>query len=224
MHLDADLFKSRLFIIKKLQRNTMRAQASRLKGRVLDIGCGTRPYRKFIECSSYIGIDEVCSAGIEAQASALRMPFADGSFDGAILSEVLEHVPEPQVAVNELYRVLKSGGIAYVSAPMSWALHYQPHDYWRFTHYGLAHLLKACGFKILATERIGGIFSLIGQRSIDVLWAGIVSILSFLGRRWAERIATGICLPLSLAGYGMAKIGDGIDKTDALGWVVVAQK
>jgi hypothetical protein len=126
--------------------------------------------------------------------------------------------------VNELYRVLKHGGIAYISAPMSWALHYEPYDYWRFTQYGLMHLLISAGFKVTATHRIGGVFSLIGQRSIDVLWAKIAVIFSFSGRAWAERIATAACMPLSVISYGMALIGDRIDKQDALGWVMIAQK
>jgi SAM-dependent methyltransferase len=224
MNLDLDLLKSRLFIIKKLQRNAIRSYAHLLKGRLLDVGCGTKPYRRFLACENYIGIDNSSGIDTDARASVTSLPFSDGSFDSIISSEVLEHVPEPQDAVNELCRVLKPGGIAYISAPMSWALHYEPHDYWRFTNHGLAHLLGASGFKVIASQRIGGMFSLVGQRSIDVSWSKISGIFSFLGRPIAEKIATGMCIPLSIVAYGLAMVGDGIDKTDALGWVMVARK
>lgn len=224
MNLDLDLLKSRLFIIKKLQRNAIRAYSKLLGGRVLDAGCGMKPYKEYITCESYTGIDMSRGMAADAMASALQLPFADGAFDTVISSEVLEHVPEPQAAVNELFRVLKPGGVAYISAPMSWALHYEPHDYWRFTNYGLAHLLGSSGFKVIVTHRIGGIFSMVGQRSIDVLWSKIVSVFSFLGKSSAEKIATCLCIPLSIVAYGMALAGDRIDKQDALGWVMVARK
>lgn len=74
MDLDLDLLATRLFIIEKLQRNAIRSHASRLGGRVLDVGCGTKPYKDFISCESCIGIDESSSLDVEARASALWSP------------------------------------------------------------------------------------------------------------------------------------------------------
>jgi SAM-dependent methyltransferase len=75
----------------------------------------------------------------------LALPCAANSFDGVVLTEVLEHCTDPVGAVNQARRVLKPGGLLLVTSPMFWSWHgtdeYQ--DYWRFTHQGWALLLKA---------------------------------------------------------------------------------
>ena len=52
-----------------------------------------------------------------AAASALQLPFADRSFDKVLCSEVLEHIPDYQAALAEIYRVLKPGGLLAISVP-----------------------------------------------------------------------------------------------------------
>ncbi|MCK5385530.1 MAG: methyltransferase domain-containing protein [Alphaproteobacteria bacterium] len=67
----------------------------------------------------------------------------DNSFDCVVVLEVLEHVKDPQKALSEIWRVLKSGGKIILSTPFIFHIHAEPHDYWRFTHYGLSLLLEA---------------------------------------------------------------------------------
>ncbi len=224
MDTDFDLLTQHMFISKKLQRDAFRENAAYLKGRVLDIGCGSRPFRRYLACSEYVGIDGSPDVKPELCASIISMPFNDGSFDGVMCTEVLEHVAEPAESLKEIGRVLKGGGYLYLTVPQSWGLHYEPHDYWRFTKYGISYLLEENGFKVVTVNRIGGICSMAGQEIIDAVWTCLKKLLLFTGSIWSERLATGILLPLSMAVYVISRVGDKIDKRYALDWVVVAVK
>jgi SAM-dependent methyltransferase len=222
--MDPDLLTTPLFIIKELQRNCLKSAAGSLTGRLLDIGCGTQPFRRYLSCSEYIGIDETENVSPLICASVLSIPFKDGFFDSAICTEVLEHTAQPRDAVAEIARVLKSGGRLYVTVPQSWGIHYEPHDYWRFTKYGIDELLREAGMAVVSVNRVGGIFSLIGQQAVDVLAAALKGIFAFLGPRPAERISSGLVLPLSIFFYCLGKAGDRVETRHALGWAVMAVK
>lgn len=224
MNIDTDLLSSPFFIMKKLQRDAFRRSSALLRGRVLDAGCGTRPFRRYLDCSEYVGIDESGSVSPELCASASSIPFKDGYFDSVICTEVIEHVARPPEVLREVGRVLKPGGHLYLSAPQSWGIHYEPHDYWRFTRYGIELLLADEGLRIVSVERIGGIFTLVGQHAVDVLSRLLKRAFSFLGPRRSERTAALLCLPLSVFFYCLGSIGDRIDTGHALGWAVVAVK
>ncbi len=90
------------------------------------------------------------------------MPFAAQSFDTAVCMQVLEHLPMPQEALIEIHRVLRTGGRQVLSAPQSWALHMEPHDYFRFTPHGLEALLTRAGFKIEQLRPCGIFFASVG--------------------------------------------------------------
>ncbi len=219
------LLTNHLFIIKKLQREALCKQSSFLKGHLLDIGCGTRPYKKFLKFTSYVGIDKNSQVSPDICADSQSIPFKEGYFDSVICTELIEHLQSPDACLKEIHRVLKNGGYLYLTAPQEWSLHYEPNDYYRFTKYGIRYLFEKHHFKIISEERIGGIFSLVGQRIIDVYWQLLVNCLShFLGIRAAEKAALILCLPGLLFFYLLGKIGDRIDQTDALGWAVLAIK
>ena len=65
------------------------------------------------------------------------LPFEDASFDAAHCSSILEHIPEPAVALRQLYRVLKPSGLIWVQLPFNYPYHEGPHDYWRVSPDGL---------------------------------------------------------------------------------------
>lgn len=75
-------------------------------------------------------------------ADVCSMPFQDGQYDVVLLMEVLEHVKEPFVAIDEIYRVLKAKGKLIMSTPFIYAIHANPHDYYRYTKHGLAYILR----------------------------------------------------------------------------------
>jgi SAM-dependent methyltransferase len=61
----------------------------------------------------------------------------DCSVDGVVCIEVLEHVKHPHLALQELHRIMKPGGIFVGSTPFLLGIHDQPHDYFRYTRHGL---------------------------------------------------------------------------------------
>lgn len=220
----SDILVNPLFIIKQLQRNKIKKYSHLLRGQVLDIGCGTKPYKEYVAYTRYTGIDGDAGLRPDIQARSEELPFKTDSFDAVICTEVLEHLKDPEKCFFEIHRVLKTGGIAYITAPQSWGLHYEPDDYWRFTGYGMQHLAGKSHFEIIHMEKIGGFFSLTGQESVDFMWTAAVKMLSFLGRKWAERIGSVLCSPLSLIYYIFAKAGDGMDERFAIGWAVICKK
>ena len=220
------LVTSPLFIIKTIQRNMLKKYSNYLGGRVLDIGCGMKPYKKYLRgCSEYVGMDNNKDVKPDVVGDIRELPFSDGYFDGVLCTEVLEHLPRPEMGIRQISRVLKTGGYLYLTVPQEWCLHYEPDDYFRFTKYGIRYLLENNGFEILAIERLGGVFSLMGQRLVDVMWRAIAVLLKpVLTLRWAERAATIVCLPITITFYILGRVGDNIDKRDAIGWAVLARK
>ena len=89
--------------------------------------------------------------GIDYVGSVERIPVGDAHFDLVIAQEVLEHVEHPTRAAREIFRVLNSGGLAYVQLPFIIGYHPCPNDYWRFTHEGILGLMKSAGFEIVQT-------------------------------------------------------------------------
>ncbi len=201
-------------------------------GRVLDIGAGTQPYRAFLPADvHYVAMEIVPIPGNDVIASVLALPFVSTVFDGVICTEVVEHVPEPELALREMARVLTAGGRLYLTVPMSWALHYVPHDYFRFTPYGLRHLLTKAGFQVLALRQVGGLFTLILARLEDVLGALLFKVLFplkfFIGARGRVLVTSLLILLLAVPLDVLATLLDRIVPgagNDALGWVVVAAK
>ncbi|MBK6506351.1 MAG: class I SAM-dependent methyltransferase [Ignavibacteria bacterium] len=114
--------------------------------RILDYGCGVKPYRYVVEgvCREYIGADigENANAEIQLQPGEL-LPFEDESFDVVISSQVLEHVEEFDKYLNECNRVLRKGGLLFLSTHGTWQFHAAPYDFNRWTHLGLKSLLTS---------------------------------------------------------------------------------
>jgi SAM-dependent methyltransferase len=81
----------------------------------------------------------------------------------------IEHLREPGRALAEIGSSLKPGGILLVAAPHEWEVHQAPHDYFRYTRYGLAYLLEAAGFEILEIRPSGGYFRLLARRLLNGL-------------------------------------------------------
>jgi SAM-dependent methyltransferase len=111
--------------------------------RVLDIGCGDKPYLPLVahRAASYRGLDSEPGDKVDDIGGAESLPYADGSFDLVLCTQVLEHVFEPDTVVREVHRVLAPGGLALVSTHGVHVFHPDPlekeQDFWRWTHAGL---------------------------------------------------------------------------------------
>jgi SAM-dependent methyltransferase len=144
----------------KLMRNTFI---------VLDIGCGKKPYKNYFKSCYYIGIDVSRDVEPDIVASAEALPFRSEWFDVILLTEVLEHVPEPTLVLSEARKALKKGGFIIITAPQYWFLHEEPRDFYRFTKYGIEYLLKKTNFQIIDYEHKGGRVLLIGTQFLLAL-------------------------------------------------------
>lgn len=115
--------------------------------RVLDVGCGAKPYRPLFApfASSYVGVDAVENTCAELFGSVEDLPVDDASFDVVLCNQVLEHCDNPVRAVGELSRVAAPAGRVLVSTHGVMAYHPSPADYWRWTHAGLEKLFRENG-------------------------------------------------------------------------------
>lgn len=98
-----------------------------VRGCVLDVGCGTKPYRDLFQWPQYyVGLDISTYPGSKADvvASAFTQPFLEQAFDAAVCTDVLEHVREPSMLMSAIARVLKAGGYVLLTIPFTWDIHY----------------------------------------------------------------------------------------------------
>lgn len=159
------IFSDYLYAAHRLDRASAARFCPRFRGTVVDVGCGRRPYLNLLGSGvKYIGMEHDARLKPDVIGSVLDIPFDDGSIHGIMCNEVLEHTPFPSEAAAELHRVLAPGGYAYVTVPQSWGLHYEPHDYFRFTCYGIRHILEHSGLQVIEVQRLGGLFTFIGVR------------------------------------------------------------
>ena len=158
-------------------RHVTAAVRNHARGRLLDVGCGARPFADLLDRHSErsVGVDPdrarygpAAGSGPrrlpEAWASGLDLPFRDACFDTVLCLQVLEHVPRPWRLLDEIARVLRPGGALVLTAPHIWGLHEEPRDYYRFTPFGLRHLSDAAGLRVVAVKALAGYWVTAGAR------------------------------------------------------------
>ena len=146
-------------------------------GIILDVGCGMKPYKSILNTSgsTYYGTDYPItmdgsygkSTNADFFSESSLMPFNDNTFDTLVSTQVLEHVSDPKKVIQEMCRVLKPGGILILSAPMTWPLHEEPYDFFRYTKHGLRYLMQKTNFKILDEIPRGNNITTISQMFLD---------------------------------------------------------
>lgn len=112
--------------------------------RVLDVGCGFKPYEPLFApfADAYVGVDSGDHAAPDIIGTAEEIPVEDGSFDVVVCSQVLEHVDDPSRVVAELHRVTAPGGRVLASTHGVQVYHPSPQDLWRWTHAGLTRVFE----------------------------------------------------------------------------------
>ncbi|HEX3224494.1 MAG TPA: class I SAM-dependent methyltransferase [Gaiellaceae bacterium] len=130
------------YAVRKPLLDWLRAQDVR-GARVLDVGCGDRPYEELLQgTAEIVGFDVPGNPHADLHGSIDAIPVEDGSFDVVLCLQVLEHVPDPDAAVRELRRVVKDGGRVLLSTHGIYPFHPNPDDLWRWTHTGLERLFQ----------------------------------------------------------------------------------
>jgi len=141
------------------------AAARHARGRLIDIGCGEKPYAAALapHVDEHLGVDHAGSphalTSVDVLAGAYEIPLADASFDTALMAEVLEHLEDPGRALAEANRLLRPGGTLILTVPFMWALHEEPRDFFRYSPHGLRHLLAAAGFAGIDVRPLSGQWS-----------------------------------------------------------------
>lgn len=149
------LIRSRLWLeIEKV--------APLIEGRVLDFGCGSKPYQSlFTSASSYVGVD--------IYWDGINLPFPDDSFDAVVAFEVFEHVFQAVDTLKELKRVLRPGGNLVISTPFMFGEHEAPFDFFRYTSFGILRLVQSLGFEAITLKKTGNFCLVLAQSLIDNL-------------------------------------------------------
>lgn len=155
---------SKNWLVWRISRRHVKSIAGLARGDVLDIGCGEQPFHPLFAAGvrRVWGLEHPrgrrAGGRVDVYANALALPFRTQTFDTALCFQVLEHVEEPAALLVEARRVLKPGGSLILTAPHIWNEHEMPHDYYRFTRYGLRHLLETAGFRIVEIRPMAGYF------------------------------------------------------------------
>jgi SAM-dependent methyltransferase len=231
-----------------LLERSLKTVAPRARGRLLDVGCGDKPYEAWFRdyVSSYIGIEHAAAfaataAGQRSRADVVygggTLPFRDGAFDTVLSVQVLEHTPRPAPLVAEMARVLAPDGLLILTAPFQFRLHEQPHDYFRYSPHGLRQLCNDAGLEIFETLQQGSLWSVIGHKLATYLafrvarMGGVVQQMGKLGheaptrqspRWWTLPIVGPAVVGLSVASRVMDRVL--FDPEEALGFLVLARR
>jgi SAM-dependent methyltransferase len=176
--------------------------------RILDVGAGECRYRSLFSHCDYRAQDfgkyegtpkgllpETWNYGqLDFVCDASAIPVDDGGFDAVLCVEVLEHVPEPIKVLQEIARILKAGGWAFISAPLGSGLHQQPfHFYGGFTPHFYRRFLSQLGFELVSIDPNGRFFRMLLQEVNRGM--GIIQSHRRYPRwhpaRWLLRVASG---------------------------------
>lgn len=154
------------WLAHKINNALLKSHAPKMEGVVYDLGCGTRPYEKEILAIAdrYIGVDWSNTLhGLHADIVAdLNKPLPiDSEVANHVISlQVMEHLCEPQIMVEEAFRILKHSGFAYITVPFQWWIHEAPYDYFRYTCHGLKYMLAKAGFVDIVVKESTGFWAM----------------------------------------------------------------
>ena len=180
-------------------------------GRLLDIGCGTRPWGATFapHVSEHVGIDHEQTphglARVDVISDAYRVPLADGSAGTILMSEVLEHLERPGDALAECRRLLRPGGHLIATTPFSWPLHEEPRDYFRYSPHGLRHLAGEAGLEVVELQALSGV------------WTTLALHFSYALQRYRPRAAP-VVDALAVTAQRLAFEWEKWDRQEALSW------
>ncbi|MBS1260859.1 MAG: hypothetical protein MAG453_00175 [Calditrichaeota bacterium] len=147
------------------------------RGRLADLGCGPVPlyaaYRELVDEITCVDWANTAHSDIHldlvADLTQPALPFPDGAFNTLILSDVLEHVPEPAALWEEMARLLAPDGRLLLNVPFLYWLHEQPHDHHRYSEHALRRYAERAGLAVHVLEPLGGAFDVLADISAKLL-------------------------------------------------------
>jgi SAM-dependent methyltransferase len=197
------IFFNPFYIARKNLYIAISEYANGLKGDLLDVGCGTKPYKDLFKVQSYIGLDidseHTRSLGMaDYFYDGITFPFGEGSFDIVLCNQVLEHVFNPDTFLREVARVLKKNGTLLITVPFVWDEHEQPYDYARYTSFALMDMLKRHGFKIVRHRKLGA--------DVSVIFQLINAYIFKVSQRWPKFVRLFVMLTIGALINGLGSI------------------
>lgn len=201
--------KASRFIVDTVAPHYERAIQTHASGHLLDLGCGHVPlydiYRGIV--TGNVCVDWGNSLHANSHLDHVvdlnePLPLADSSFETVLLTDVLEHIPEPMRVMAEIARVLRPGGKLIVGVPFIYWLHEEPHDYYRYTEFALRRFCRLSGFRVLELESYGGLPEVLfdlTSKGLDLAPGPLRAVLrplhtiasSFCGTHLGRRISNG---------------------------------
>jgi SAM-dependent methyltransferase len=153
-----------------------------VKGKVMDLGCGSKPYRSLFDCDEYIGVDfenpghPHLNEQVDVFYDGKTLPFENNFFDVIFSSEVFEHVFNLHELLVEINRVLRPGGKLIFTCPFAFPEHEQPNDFARYTSFAVADLMETNGFSIHTYIKSGNTVEALGQLKMIYAHLHVVSL------------------------------------------------
>jgi SAM-dependent methyltransferase len=194
------------------------------KGKLIDLGCGKVPL--FDTYKQYV-TDNICVDWVNTLHHndfldyeydlTKKLPFNDGEFNTLILSDVLEHIPQPDKLWKEMSRILAPGGIIFINTPFFYFLHETPHDYFRYTEFALRRFAEQSGFNVFCLISIGGapeiLTDILAKLLIHVPGIGTIIAIGF------QDVTS-----FFISTYLGKKISDKTSQKFPLGYFLIAEK
>ena len=162
---------------------------------ILDAGAGECRYASLFKAHRYVAIDSSVGDAtwdysmLDVIGDLEKIPIRTDAFDAVVSVVVLEHTRRPQQVIDEMARVMRPQGKLFLVVPNQWEVHQPPNDFFRFTNYGVTHLLTVGGLRVLKVEPVGGFFWMMSRRCVNALtffqsgikWPIFLILAPFLG-------------------------------------------
>lgn len=187
-------FKNHLYNYQ-LRKEKIMARVNRADRRILELGCGISPIMPSSANVIYLDLSfqairtlkDLQGEGGYLTASASEIPIRSNEVDVVICSEVLEHLPDDESALQEIWRVMKPGGELFITVPLhqrffAYDDHFV-HHYRRYDPHELVARLEALGFQVIATEKLYGMLDKLATLVITVAYRGVTHLRAKKGRR-----------------------------------------
>jgi ubiquinone/menaquinone biosynthesis C-methylase UbiE len=210
------------YIVRRNLYKNIRTNSNIIHGRVLDFGCGRKPYINIFNVTEYIGLDIEQSGhdhrneDIDVFYDGKKIPFDDEHFDCIFSSESFQCVFEMKTILKELNRVCKYEGYIFVTAPFIWDENEVPYHYANYSSFGLKYLLEKHGFKVVKAIKTGSYIETLFQMLNNYIYR-------VLRVRFIQLMFSPLFMLFTVIGIILAKILPNVDSF-YLNNIIIAKK